>query len=90
MTISILTNSCIIPLFIVSSSDFDAEWFKDIGSMSFAAILILSVQPILNQLGEAVIMAVQRWYKRKYVYQNHTNNETDHIKYLELKAGPQY
>jgi hypothetical protein len=70
MTIGILINTLIIPLFIVRSSDFDAEWFKDIGSMSFAAILILSVQPIMNQISEALLLCIFRWYKRKYVYKN--------------------
>lgn len=41
-------------------------------------------------LFENIFIKLDRYYKTNYKYINHDNNESDNIKLLELKAGPEY
>jgi len=72
------------------SGDFDSNWYRDTSSQLTSAMLVLTFMPVLIFLVELVHLKVNRFYKKKFKYANHTNNHLDNIKFLELNAGPDY
>ena len=53
-------------------------------------LLVLSIRPILTIMFEVMKLRIFRYRVINYVYKNHTNNNEDNIKFLELSAGPEY
>lgn len=51
---------------------------------------MLSLQPIFIFICEAIYSRIIKYMQTNYWYKNHTNNNLDNIKFLELNAGPEY
>ena len=72
------------------SGDFDANWYRDTTSQLTAAIVVLTIQPLLLFVAEFSYLKVSRFYKKHLKYARHDNNKLDNIKFLEMNAGPDY
>jgi hypothetical protein len=70
-------------------SDFGAECYPILGKQLYFTLILLSIRPILEMLGEASLIKIKRSIKN-HSYRFHRNNDTDPLKYLELYAGPEY
>lgn len=71
------------------NSDFNSTWYEDISSQLTLTLIFLSLMPLILVYIEALQLKLTKWIlKRKYA--NHTNNNSDNIKFLELKSGPEY
>jgi len=53
-------------------------------------LLGLSLLPVIVVVGEQWRLKASRWMMKKYWYRTHDNNQSDHIKFLELNAGPEH
>lgn len=71
------------------NSDFGSTWYQDIGTQLTLTIFFLSFIPAIMVTIDYFSHKMQLAYTRK-LYQSHTNNHTDNIKFLELNAGPNY
>lgn len=72
------------------NSDFGANWYPDIGLQLVINALALSLQPVVNVLGEIIGLRYKRYMQRNHWYATHNNNHLDNIKFLEMYAGPEH
>lgn len=71
------------------NSDFGSTWYQDIGSQLAVTLFLLGLVPIFMVLIDYYSYRMKLKFTTK-LYKDHTNNQTDNIKFLELNAGPSY
>lgn len=48
-------------------TDFDAEWYPDVGTIILVNMIVFIFQPLIDFLIEWVIMKIEHWYRKKQV-----------------------
>jgi hypothetical protein len=71
------------------NTDFGAHFYQQYSSMLFLNLIVLAFRPIINLATEISWLKLMKQVKLKVLWRNHSNNETDSLKFLELYAGPE-
>jgi len=78
-------------VFTGHNTDFGEEWYATIGYQYVTTMTIFTVNPFIDFVIEYIELSIFRCYARRFVYKNDTHlAKYDFLKYLDLKAGPEY
>jgi len=83
-------------IFTGKHTDFEGDWYKDIGQQIMITMTIFAFQPVIDFLVEYLLLRLFRVYYRNAVHSRHRseqskmNIQNDFLVFLDLHAGPEY
>jgi len=83
-------------VFTGHNTDLGEEWYATIGYQFVTTMILFIFNPFIDAVTEYIELSIWRCYARCFVYRNdshfekHKLDKYDFLKYLDLKAGPEY
>lgn len=80
-------------IFSGKNTDFGVDWYPDVGYQLLLTMILYITTPWISLLTEWLDLWFRRKWRRKYIYNNQDASKYDKndlLKYLDLKAGPEY
>jgi hypothetical protein len=84
-------------IFTGKHTDFDGDWYKDIGQQIMLTMTIFAFQPVIDYAVELLILKSYRFYYRNFTYsskykteQGKMNVQNDFLVFMDMHAGPEY
>ena len=71
-------------------TDFEAGWYKTIGTQITVTMSIFCFQPIIDYIREFMMLIAYRWYAKNYIYKNRVSKDDDYLTWLDKHGGPEY
>ena len=78
-------------------TDFNYEWYPDVGIQVIITLIIFSFQPLIDFTVEYLLWRANQWYNRERIYNPKNDRDTylmnvrnDYLRYIDLYAGPEY